>query len=259
MPQPGSRRRTASASPADASSLRFPGPSLIGWALDLRFDLVDAQAQRVVVHQLQDIGVDPRALVMDLKDNDDTAELLAELRAARPDAQWRGIEPYYHRLLETFDALTTTMARQKADLPAEVRDLFLEFIDALSRPARELDLHAADESPARPAARATARRARPDSLTTRIKPMQAPADRSLSAIRQRFMPHVRRTVAARIQAALRAREQVRPPNPTGHVDTPQQVSRRLNRPTYVLTAAFVRAFYPWLGADTTAEHVRKSL
>ena len=237
----------------------FPSPGIIGWALDLRFDLVDVEAQTVIVQQLHEIGVDARALLLDLRKDEDAAELVRELRAAQQDVRWRMIEPYYHRFLETFDALTTAMAQQKAEVPVDVRATFGDFIEVLSRPAGELDLHHTDESPALPASRAAARRGRPGSRTTRITRLHASDDQSGSAIRQRFMPHIRRTVAARILSALRARETVRPPHPKGRVDTPQQVSRRLNRPTYELTAAFVRAFYPWFGVETTGEHVRKSL
>ena len=257
--EPGRLQRQDSAGQPEHVPATFPSPDIIGWALDRRFDLVDVEAQRVIVQQLHEIGVDARALVLELGEDEDLAGLVDELRAAQQEARWRAIEPYHHRFWETFDALTAAMTEQKVEVPAEVRALFVDFMGALSLPARALDLHDADESPALPAAPEVTRRGRPGSLTTRIKQMHATDDRSLLAIRQRFMPHVRRTVAARIQSALRARETLRPPPPKGHVDTPQQVSRRLNRPTYNLTAAFLRAFYPWLGADTTAELVRRSL
>jgi hypothetical protein len=79
-----------------------------------------------VLQQLQDIGVDPRALVTDLSESEDAAELIAELRATRQEARWRVIEPYHHRFAETFDAFTTALDEQKADGPAEVGALFGE-------------------------------------------------------------------------------------------------------------------------------------
>ena len=141
--------------------------------------------------------------------------------------------------------------------PHGAREAFIEFVEALSRPARELDLHASDTSPALPAARAAARRARPGNRTSRIKPMQAPVERSLSAIRQRFMPHLRRQVGTRIRAARQAHVRVQRQRPRPVPLTSQQISRQINRPSHELTAAFLRAFYPWFGAGTTAEHVRK--
>jgi len=100
--EPGSRRRAEPASPIDGSSPTFPGPSIIRWALDGRFDLVDVEAQRTVVQQLQNVGVDSRALVMDLSKDENAAELIQQLRAARQGARWRLIECRFSKRRDPF-------------------------------------------------------------------------------------------------------------------------------------------------------------
>ena len=237
----------------------FPPPGIIGWAGDGRFDLVDRAAQRDVCRQLRAINIDPVALVHELAGDADVAALVAELRAARHEVLWRRIAPSHMRFWRLFDALDAMLQQHHLAWPHGACEAFIEFVEALRRPARELDLHASDTSPALPAARAAARRARPGNRTSRIKPMQAPVERSLSAIRQRFMPHLRRQVGTRIRAARQAHVRVQRQRPRPVPLTSQQISRQINRPSHELTAAFLRAFYPWFGAGTTAEHVRKSL
>ena len=257
---PGSKGSAATSRRAQtAPTTPFPRPGIIGWAGDGRGDLVDRAAQRDVCRRLRAIDIDPVALVHELAGDADVAALVAELRAARHEVLWRRIAPSHRRFWRLFEALDATLKKHHLAWPHGAREAFVAFVEALSRPARELDLHTNDTSPALPAARAAARRARPGNRTSRIKPMQAPVERSLSAIRQRFMPHLRRRVGTRIRAALQAHVQVQRQRPGQARLTRQQISRQINRPSHELTAAFLRAFYPWFGAGTTAEHVRKSL
>ena len=209
--------------------------------------------------QLRAINIDPVALVHELAEDADVAALVAELRAARHEVLWRRIAPSHMLFWRLFEDLDAMLQQHHLAWPHGAPEAFIEFVEALSRPARELDLHASDTSPALPAARAAARRARPGNPTSRIKPMQAPVERSLSAIRRRFMPHLRRQVGTRIRAARQAHVRVQRQRPRPVPLTSQQISRQINRPSHELTAAFLRAFYPWFGAGTTAEHVRKSL
>ena len=200
------RPRAHHPGPADIASGagRFPEPTVIGWALDLRFDLVNPEAQQGICQRLREAGVDPLSLVQDLRAREDVADLLSELRAAGLAAQWRTIAPALAGVATLFEQLTAVVAKRGLVLPPGTRDAFVQLVETLGRPARELDLHDRDDSAALPARRAAARRTAPGSSTARIATMQSPGDRSMAAIRQRLMPHIRRVVVGQIQEIGRA-------------------------------------------------------
>ncbi len=233
-------------------------------ALDGALDTANSKAQATIWQALTTLDVDADALLDLLSQDEATQQLTREVVAAQRLRHWKVIDPYYHKLWTLFGDLRVALEGKQLPLPESVEELFLLLCEKLSAPAR---LDSELKSALSPAELAKLRRK--DSayakLYERIGPVGDTAksyEKSLTAVRQRLMPSVRRKVYEHLRPAVeldaqRQRRREYPRADTRAIE--EQAAKGANARTRKLTAEFIRAFYPLFGEGTTPEHVRKAV
>ncbi len=233
-------------------------------ALDGAFDAANPTAQATIWQALTTLDVDADALLDVLSHDEATQQLASEVVAAQRLRHWKVIDPYYRKLWTLFGDLRVALEGKQLPLPESVEELFLLLCEKLSAPARLDPGPRGALSPAKvaelrrkdSASAALYRRIGPIGETTRAY------EKSLTAIRQRLMPAVRRTVYQHLRPVVerdteQARRRKYPQATTRAIR--EQAARSVNTRTCKLTAEFICAFYPLFGEGTTAEHVRKAV
>ena len=241
--------------------LRKQSPAKL--ALDGALDAANPTAQAKVWRSLKKLDVDGDALLEGLCTDQATQGFASELAAAQRLRHWKVIAPHYDKLVKLFDGLTRDLTKQSVLLPDSVEELFFLLCEKLSAPARP-EVPTQTLSPAE-----EVRLQRVDPLAAKLRLRIGPVghtlsalERSLTAIRQRHMPIIRRQVYKRLRPAVErevhAARRRKFPKAIPHA-LREQAAGRVNTRTCELTAEFVSAFYPLFGEGTTAEQVRKTV
>lgn len=257
-----------------ANGKKHRGSNLANFALDGHSEKADPRFQRAVLKKLRERGIDTNGLISVLWQDPNRSAFITEQDAAQVERQWRRIERSVRHRLRAFNAWVEAVRRHGKSVPGHIIAWEAKRLSSLDLPARILNLGDRPEHHRTAENRARRRQLAPGSETElraihkRIGP-GAPS----GAIRQRYMPRVRRLVYSRIlEQVLRAVakcESTRWLQPGDHPDSrrnrafEKEIARELESELRVearrLTAEFIEAFYPVWGQGLTPDAVRKAV
>jgi hypothetical protein len=229
-------------------------------AFDGDVHLVRETSQKAVIQQFQELGISLSRLTDALRREDLFSQVVGQYRAMKRELAWRRLEPLAQNLDVTFSEGSFHGVCFPPQLISSAKSLFDEihnFVGPVSNHYPGYD--------GRPVDRARARRQSfPGGIASHPSTMKG-LNAFRSAVQHKVMPGVRARVYRYIEPHIRrpARKKLqnhlaRFPH-TQRADVEQQFMRHVRHDACVLTASFIREFYPTFGKGTTVETVRKAL
>ena len=208
---------------------------------------------------LRALDVDVRGLILALWKWPDRVLLIKERRARLYEVQATAGRPVTKTLLRAYTQYSARLARHDCQIPDDVADAVHALVNALETPVNALTDRM--DGPSTPEERAHDRTAERYAAARRrlsLAHHRIATGAATTAIQQRYMRAVRRTVHRRILTALEAYEG--PPLVYGGRQIVSIAVRDVAAAPNadILTAAFVRLVYTLWGATTTVESVRKA-